>query len=44
MRRRQIGNYFEILHGGGANMIDWRNEFREYDLPLIEENQIFYKK
>ena len=44
MSRWQIGHYFEILHGGTTNLIDWKEEFREYNLPLIEDNKILYVK
>ena len=44
MSRWQIGHYFEILHGGTTNLIDWKEEFREYNLPLIEDNKILYLK
>lgn len=40
MSRREIGRYFELLRGNSANVIDWKNTFREYNLPLIEENKL----
>lgn len=39
MTRYQIGRYFEILHGGITNMIDWKQEFREFELPILESNK-----
>jgi hypothetical protein len=45
LSRWQIGRYFEILHNSGANnLIDWKEEFREYNLPLIEDNKLFDAK
>lgn len=40
MSRWEIGRYFELLRGNNTNVIDWKNTFREYNLPLIEENKL----
>lgn len=39
MTRRQIGKYFEIIKDRRDNIIDWKEEFREYDLPLLNSNK-----
>lgn len=39
MSKRQIGSYFELLHGGTTNMIDWKKEFRDLELPVMEFNR-----
>lgn len=47
MSRYQIGKYFELLHGGTTNMIDWKKEFRDFELPILDSNKklnpYFYK-
>ena len=40
MSRWEIGRYFEILHSNSANVIDWKQTFRDYNLPLIEDNKL----
>lgn len=40
MNRWEIGRYFEIMRGDdNNNLIDWKTEFREYNLPLIDKNK-----
>jgi hypothetical protein len=40
MNRWEIGRYFEIMRGDdNNNLIDWKNEFREYNLPLVDKNK-----
>lgn len=40
MSRWEIGRHFELLNGNKSNYIDWKNTFREYKLPLIDENKL----
>jgi len=42
MSRWEIGRYFELMHGEYRNLIDWKATFREYDLPLIEDNKLLF--
>ena len=39
MTKREIGKYFELLYGGVTNMVDWKQEFREFELPMIDSNK-----
>lgn len=39
MSLREIGLYFELLNGGVTNMIDWKKEFREMNLPVLDDNK-----
>ena len=40
MTRWEIGRYFELLNGNSNNTIDWKETFRDYNLPLIEDNKL----
>jgi len=40
MSRWEIGRYFELLNSNSNNIIDWKTTFREYNLPLIEDNKL----
>jgi hypothetical protein len=42
MSRWEIGRYFELMRGDYRNLIDWKDTFREYDLPIIEDNKLLY--
>jgi hypothetical protein len=44
MNRWEIGRYFELLHGNSNGLTDWKETFREFDLPLIEDNKILFDK
>jgi len=44
MNRWQIGRYFELLHGTENNLNDWKETFREFDLPLIEDNKLLFDR
>jgi hypothetical protein len=39
MSRWEIGRYFEIRGSTTKNVIDWKEEFREYELPLLDSNK-----
>lgn len=39
MRKRQIGRYFELFKSNYENSIDWKEQFREFDLPMMDENK-----
>lgn len=40
MSRWEIGRYFELFKGNSNNTIDWKETFRDYNLPLIEDNKL----
>lgn len=44
LNRWQIGRYFELMNGEPQYMVDWKEVFRDYELPLIEENKPFISR
>lgn len=40
MTRWEIGRSFELLNGNKNNYINWKETFREYKLPIIDENKL----
>lgn len=41
MTRWEIGRSFELLNGNKNNFINWKETFRDYKLPLIDDNKKF---
>ena len=39
MTRRQIGKYIEFIKRDSDNSIDWKSEFWDFDLPVLDENK-----
>lgn len=44
LNRWQIGRYFELMKGEPQYMIDWKEVFRDYELPIIEDNKSFISR
>lgn len=39
MNRWEIGRYFEIKGNTIKNVTDWKEEFRSYELPILDSNK-----
>lgn len=43
MTRWEIGRSFELLNGNTNNYINWKETFREYKLPQIDDNKLLFE-
>ncbi len=39
MTKRQIGKYIELIRRDYDNSIDWKSEFWDFELPVLDENK-----
>lgn len=46
LTEKEKSQYHQLLHAGGQNLVDWKQQFIDFDLPLIEDVDKYksYKK